>query len=100
MKRPVSNISEKREVQEVLVSYLRNVKTDSISASANISEVKIHRILDSLEVLGFIIHIETIFAIQIKDEDVLARNFETVGSLTTFVMRKLAQRSDTEATGL
>lgn len=93
MKRPVSDISEQREVQEVLVSYLRSVKTDAISASANVSEIKIYRILDSLEVLGFIIYIEKMFAIQISDGDVLAKNFETVGSLTSFVTRKLAQRS-------
>ena len=93
MERPLPDIQGKEMVQELLVSYLRGIKPDAISDSTEISQLKIYRILDSLDMLGLISQVETMFAIEIRAEDVLARNFETLGSLTAFVSRKLAQRA-------
>lgn len=94
MKRPLTKIKNQGEIEGILVTYLRNIKPDAISETANVSQLKIYRILDSLGVLELITHLETTFAIQICDEDVLARNFETVGSLSAFVCRKLAERAE------
>ena len=93
MKRPLTSIQDQGEIQEVLISYLRGIKPDAISESTNISQLKIYRILDSLDMLELIAQLETTFAIHISDEDILAKNFETLGSLTAFVSRKLAQRT-------
>lgn len=94
MKPPLSNIQDEGEVQEALIVHLRGIKPDAISDSANISQLKIYRILDSVDMLGLIAQLETMFAIQIRDEEVLAKNFETVGSLAAFVSQKLAQRAE------
>jgi acyl carrier protein len=79
-------------VQEVVVSYIQSIKPDAISTNANASQLKIYRILDSVDMLAFITHLEAVFSIQITDADVLAKNFETVGLLTEFIRRKLAER--------
>ena len=79
-------------VQEVVVSYIQSIKPDAISTNANASQLKIYRILDSVDMLAFITHLEAVFSIQITDADVLAKNFETVGLSTEFIRRKLAER--------
>jgi len=46
--------------------------------------------LDSMSVASVIAAIESQFHIQIEDDDISARHFETLGSLAGFVQRKLA----------
>jgi acyl carrier protein len=96
MNHPLADIQDQDKVQDALVAYLRGIKPDAIPESTNVSQLKISRILDSVDMLALIVQLETMFAIQIKDEDVLARNFETLGSLTAFVSRKLARPGKTE----
>lgn len=47
--------------------------------------------LDSMAVLGVITAIEERFAISVEDDEISARHFETVGTLTAFVQHKLSQ---------
>jgi acyl carrier protein len=46
--------------------------------------------LDSMSVASVIAAIECQFHIQIEDDEISARHFETLGSLAAFVQRKLA----------
>jgi acyl carrier protein len=46
--------------------------------------------LDSMAVLSVIAALEENFGITVEDDEVTTTNFETVGSLTDFVARKLA----------
>jgi acyl carrier protein len=46
--------------------------------------------LDSMSVASVIAAIESQFHIQIGDDEISARHFETLGSLAAFVQRKLA----------
>lgn len=48
--------------------------------------------LDSMAVLQVIMALEERFGMTIDDDDVTAETFETVGSLTAFVDRKLGDR--------
>ena len=45
-------------------------------------------IIDSLGVLDLVSFIENEFKITISEEDLLAENFETIASMTTFIERK------------
>lgn len=47
--------------------------------------------LDSMAVLGVITALEDRFSITVEDDEISARHFETVGSLTAFVQYKLMQ---------
>jgi len=47
--------------------------------------------LDSMAVAGLLTEIEDMFRITIDDEDVSGDMLETVGSLTDYISRKLAQ---------
>jgi acyl carrier protein len=47
--------------------------------------------LDSMAVLGVITAIEERFAISVDDDEISARHFETVGTLSAFVQQKLNQ---------
>lgn len=46
--------------------------------------------LDSMSVASVIAAIESQFHIQIEDDEISARHFDTLGSLAAFVQRKLA----------
>lgn len=83
---------DQENINEILVKYLRSVRPNMISDGLDASQLKLYRILDSIEMLEFIVYLETIFGIKIKDEDILARNFDTVASLTAFITQKLPQR--------
>ncbi len=47
--------------------------------------------LDSMAVIGVISALEQQFGIDIDDDEISARHFATLGSLTAFVQSKLAQ---------
>ena len=47
--------------------------------------------LDSMAVAGIITALEQYFGIQVHDDEIRARHFATVGSLTAFVQEKIAQ---------
>jgi acyl carrier protein len=49
--------------------------------------------IDSLRLVEFIIDLEETFQIAIPDEEMLAKNFQTVGTVSTLVGRILSVRS-------
>ena len=49
--------------------------------------------LDSMSVASVIAALENQFQIQVDDDEISARHFETLGSLAAFVERKLAETS-------
>lgn len=50
--------------------------------------------LDSVAVVAIIIAIEKKFAITIKDDEISARTFETLGSLVNFVTQKTHEKQN------
>lgn len=73
-----------------IINYLKDVNPSAMRA-ADPRGIKLRRVLDSLDMAGFIAHLESTFSIRIADSDVMARNFETVGSVIDFVSKKLAR---------
>jgi acyl carrier protein len=45
-------------------------------------------ILDSLGILDVVSFLETEFSIVVSDDDLLPENFQTLGTLSTFVLKK------------
>ncbi len=47
--------------------------------------------LDSMAVIGLITALEQHYGFEVRDDEINARHFSTLGSLTSFVSEKLAQ---------
>lgn len=75
-------------VQEEILAYLKNVNPTLVERTPEPATLKIRRVLDSLDMVEFLSHLEATYAIKISDQDVLSRNFETVGTVTEFVESK------------
>lgn len=74
-------------VDKKILSYLEAIKPSFWNQSPDWRALKLRHILDSLDMLEFITYLENTFAIKIKDQDVVSRNFETVDSTINFVNR-------------
>ena len=74
-------------VDKKILSYLETIKPSFWNQSPDWRDIKLRHILDSLDMLEFIAYLENTFAIKIKDQDVVSRNFETVDSTINFVNR-------------
>jgi acyl carrier protein len=72
-------------VQREILDYLKNVNPAMIERTPEPEALKLRRVLDSLDMVDFLAHLESTYAIKISDQDVLARNFETVGTVVEFV---------------
>lgn len=77
--------------EEIIVRYLRENKPSGMRGD-DLRALKLRRVLDSLDMVGFLAFLESTFSIKISDQDVLARNFETVGSVVDFVKKKTDSR--------
>lgn len=75
--------------EELIIKYLKEINP-SVMRGETVKTLKLRRVLDSLDMVGFLAHLETTFHIKISDQDVLAKNFETVGSVVEFVKKKSA----------
>jgi acyl carrier protein len=78
-----------QEVKNILADVLslgdrRNSMTEDTVLLGNIPE------LDSMAVVNVITALEEYFGITVDDDEISARTFETLGSLTSFVEQKLA----------
>ena len=73
---------------EVIVNYLRNIYPDAIPQTGSPRGVKLRRILDSLDMLEFISFLEETFSIQVGEQDVLAKNFDTLDCVIAFVQKQ------------
>jgi len=82
------NETNNLKFDEVIVDYLRKIYPDAIPGTGSSSGLKLRRILDSLDMLEFICFLEETFSIQVGERDILAKNFDTVGSIVAFVQKK------------
>jgi acyl carrier protein len=75
-------------IEETIVGYLKQVNPSVIANSADPRSLKLRRVLDSMDMVGLLAHLESSFGFKVSDADVLAKNFETVGSVIEFVKKK------------
>jgi len=75
-------------IRDEIIEYLKRRNPDAFIESTHPENLKIPRILDSLQMLNFISFLETHFGIQIKDEDILSSHFRTIGSVTNLIELK------------
>jgi len=73
-----------------IITYLRDVNPDVIAASPDPARLELRAVLDSVDMLDFIVFLEDAFSIDITDEEVVSRNFGTVDSSTRFIAAKSA----------
>ena len=73
--------------EETIVAYLKEINPSAMRVQ-DPRPLKLRRVLDSLDMMGLIAHLESSFSIRISDQDVLAKNFETIGSVVEFVKKK------------
>jgi acyl carrier protein len=75
---------------------IKNLLGDTLGISTRTMTLDSHLLgnvaeLDSMAVLSVITALEERFGITVDDDEISARHFETVGSLTAFVQTKLGQ---------
>jgi len=77
-------------VQDEILGYLKNVNPTMIERTPEPQTLKLRRVLDSLDMMDFLSHLESTYTLKISDQDVLTRNFETVGTVIDFVESRKA----------
>lgn len=81
-------------IDEKLRDVLRNhLPTDSATAAFQPDDTLVDLGIDSLRLVELIIDLEDSFQIVIPDEEMLAKNFNTVGAVSDLVSRILSVRS-------
>jgi acyl carrier protein len=76
-------------VEQDIRDYLKAVNPPPFERTTDPDSLKLRRVLDSLDMAELITFLERTFSIRVTDEDVLARNFDTVGSVVAFVKSRL-----------
>jgi acyl carrier protein len=77
------------EIEQMIVEYIRSVRPLAGVDLAAVLDSKLRRILDSMDVLELASYLEQTFNLEISDEDLVGRNFDTVRSIVEFVSRRL-----------
>jgi acyl carrier protein len=77
------------QIEEMILGYIRGVRPLTGIDNASVLDSKLRRILDSMDVLELTAYLEQSFALEISDEDIVRRNFDTVRSVIDFVRRKV-----------
>lgn len=76
------------EVRNILISTL-GLRQQALDAGSTLLGSLAE--LDSMAVIGLITALEAHFGFDIHDDDISARHFATLGTLTAFVNHKLAE---------
>ncbi|MFQ5719336.1 MAG: acyl carrier protein [Acidobacteriota bacterium] len=77
-------------VRRTIVDHLRSINPTALDRVDAPGSLKLRRVLDSLDMVEFLAFLEKAFSIRISDQDVLSRNFESVGSVIEFVAGRKA----------
>jgi len=80
---------DSEQIPALIVAHIRAVRPVHAVDDAAAMDLKLRRILDSLDMLELIAYLEKTFGLKISDEDVVGRNFESVRSVVEFVRRKV-----------
>ena len=84
---------EKR-IKQLLCSEL-NVNASVIATSTPSTPLLGRGVgLDSVETMALVLSIEEEFGISVPDDDMTVTLFETIGSLTDYILQKLAESQD------
>ena len=85
------------------LEQVKDILTDVLSLDEGRSALREDSILlgsipelDSMTVVNVIAALEEYFSITIDDDEISAKNFETVGSLTQFIEQKLAEQKNVQ----
>lgn len=77
------------QIPSAIVAQIRAVRPMADVDDVKIMDLRLRRILDSLDMLELIAHLEVTFGFKISDQDVVGRNFESIRSVADFVQRKV-----------
>lgn len=80
----------KQEIEETLWVYIRDnyLPHQEETEIGNDENLFDSGILDSAGVIAFIAYLEKKFGMTIPDEDLLPENFSSLGSITSYVLRR------------
>ena len=79
------------EIEPVIRAYLASSARHAANGAERLSvdfPLLTTGILDSLNLLGLIVHLETVFSIAMGDDDLVPENFESIRSIAVFVASK------------
>lgn len=72
-------------IERTVLDYIGNINPTLLQRLERPETLKLRRVLDSLDMVDFLAFLEKTFSVRITDQDVLSRNFETIGSVIDFV---------------
>lgn len=85
------NVVERHEVADSIAAFIRRRSPQAETVTlAQDSRLLDEGLIDSLGVLELMSFLGETYRIEVRDEDFLPENFETLGSLAAFVERKRA----------
>jgi acyl carrier protein len=83
-----------QQVEEQLRTYIADTFLTSESASELSSHADLLRLLDSLQLLRTVIHLEAAFSMKVEDSELTADNLGSLDRMATFVARKTGLQTE------
>jgi acyl carrier protein len=82
------------DVEQVVIEYLRSRPLTGSKAGALNSETRLMEsgILDSLELMSLVTHVEQQYGFNLPEDEFVPENFETPGSVAQMIRRAMGTR--------
>ena len=78
-------------VRERILDYFRDLNPALFDGPVPVEQLKVRRVLDSLQTLNFIIFLETMLDARLRDDEMMSDEVETIGGVIALVERKRAR---------
>ncbi len=86
--------SVERRIRDFLLSnFLFTEEDGSLSRDASLLE---EGVVDSVGVLELVLFVEETFGLKVEDEEIVPANFDSIGALTAYVVRKLGREKESQ----
>jgi len=76
-------------VEKTILDYLEDANPTLLGHAAEPAKLKMRRVLDSIGMLSFLMFLEQTFGIRIRDQDVVAENFDTVSTTISYIEKRV-----------
>ncbi|MFD2235486.1 acyl carrier protein [Phaeospirillum tilakii] len=74
-------------VHQQIIDYFAEINPAALDGPVNPELLKVRRLLDSFQMLDFLLFLEKSFHLKIDDAQLLGDDFETIGKVVSFVER-------------
>lgn len=74
-------------VHQQIIDYFAEINPAALNGPVNPELLKVRRLLDSFQMLDFLLFLEKTFHLKIDDALLLGEDFETIGKVVSFVER-------------